>query len=71
MGPKPSILVVASDQMVPAQCEVVAMAHWRVPQSGKWPGSTKSGGPSIQRTLHNQDSGPRPVGHTMMSQSLW
>jgi hypothetical protein len=27
MGSKPSFLVVASDQVIPAQCEVVVMAH--------------------------------------------
>jgi hypothetical protein len=35
MGPRPFILVVASDQVIPAQCEVVALAHWRAPSEWK------------------------------------
>jgi hypothetical protein len=29
------------------------------PWSGKWPGRTESGGPSVRRTLHGQDPAPR------------
>jgi hypothetical protein len=57
-GPRPSSLVVASDQVVSAQYEGVLMARFQAPRSGKWSGRTESGSPSARRALHSQYPDP-------------
>jgi hypothetical protein len=56
---------VANDQVIPAQCDGVVTA-WLESLLGveKWSSRTESRGPPAQRTLHNHDPGPGPLGST-------
>jgi hypothetical protein len=58
--PRPYSLVVAKNQVIPAQCEGMIMARLESHRSRKWSSRTKSAGPSSSRDLRIQNLGSSP-----------
>jgi hypothetical protein len=58
--PRPYSLVVAKNQVIPAQCEGIIMARLESHRSRKWSSRTKSAGPSSSRELRIQNLGSSP-----------